>query len=211
MTAVALDLPVEAKKSLARAVELDPGNAYAHYAYGAVLAQERDATPSIRHFEEYSRRRPDDIRGRFAVGVAYFLSNQFDEAKARLTPLVTDRRTAPGAHYFLGRIARREERLDDAERELQASLAVRHDQPDVIAELGYVYMRLGRHELAEQQLQRAIRSDANHYQANLHLLALYQRLRDPRAAQQSSRMEEIKRKRFEQERALWQTVEIRPW
>jgi tetratricopeptide (TPR) repeat protein len=215
MTAVAIDLPVEAKKSLAKAVQLDPENAYAHYAYGAVLAQERDATPSIRHFEEYVKRRPEDLRGRFALAAAYFLANLFDEAKTRLTPLTTDKQTAAGAHYFLGRIARREGRLEDAERELKSSVAMLADealyQADVLAELGSVYLSLDKPALAEQHLARALQIDPDHFNANTRLLALYQRLEDPRVAQQAARVEEVKRKRSEKEQSLWRTLEIRPY
>jgi tetratricopeptide (TPR) repeat protein len=211
MTAVSLDLPIEAKKSLARALELDPGNEYAHYAYGAVLAQERDASPSIPHFQAYAAKRPEDARGKFALAVAYFLSNQFEDAKTRLAPLTADPKTAAGAHYFLGRIARRQEDLTEAEKQLQASVALRSDQPDVHAELGYVYMRLGRMELARKELQRALSIDRDHYQANTHLLVLYQRLKDPRAGDQASVLDKIKEKRSVQERSLWQTIEIRPW
>lgn len=211
MTAVALDLPVEAKRSLAKAVELDPANPFWRYAYGAVLAQERDASASIPHFEEYVKRRPEDVRGRFALAVAYFLSNQSDEAKERLAPLTQHPETAAGAHYFLGRIARRENRLEDAERELLASLQLLKDQPDALAELGQVYARLQKPELAEQYLTLALKVDPDHYVANHQLLALYQRQRDPRAEQQAARFEEVKKKRSERELALWRTIDIRPY
>jgi len=211
MTAVALNLPLEAKKSLGRAVELDPGNPFHNYAYGAVLAEERDPSQSIPYFEKYVKLRPADVRGRFALAVAHFLSNQFEEAKTRFATLAGSPETAAGARYFLGRIARQENRLDDAERELKTSLDLRPGQPDAHAELGQVYTRLRRFELAEQQLALALKLDGDHYSANVNLLALYQRTKDPRTAQQSLRVEEVKKQRSEKEQALWRTVEIRPY
>lgn len=211
MTAIAMDLPLEAKKALAEAVQLDSHNPYHHYAYGAVLAQERDASLSIPHFESYCRLRPDDVRGRFALAVAQFLSGQYEVAQASLSELVGNRETVAGAHYFLGRIAKQQNRLQDAERELTRSLALLSDQPDTRAELGQVYTRLRKHRLAEEQFQRVLQQDPNHYLANVNMLSLYQRVNHPEAATQAARVEQVKKIRTEKEQALWRTIEVRPY
>ena len=119
ITAIALDLPLEAKRALAEAVQLAPYNPYHHYAYGAVLAQERDASLSIPYFERYCLLQPHDIRGRFALAVAQFLSGRTEESQASLAELARSSETSAGAHYFLGRIAKQQNRLGDAEREFE--------------------------------------------------------------------------------------------
>lgn len=211
MTAIAMDLPVEAKKSLGEAIQLEAGNAYYHYAYGAVLAQDRDASLSIPQFEMYCRLRPQDVRGRFALAVARFLSGQTESAQAAFTDLIRHPETSAGAHYFLGRIAKQENRLEDAERELSRSLELLPDELDARAELGQVYMRLGKYDLAEQQLARVLKQDRMHYLANFNLLALYQRTHRPEASEQAERLDQVKKVRSEKEQALWRTVEVRPY
>ena len=212
MTAAAMALPMEAKKSLEQAVSLNPQNPYYRYAYGAVLAEDRDASQSIPHFEAYCRLRPGDVRGRFALAVAQFLSGRLEEAETSLRKLVAHGETAAGARYFLARLAKQQNRLEDAERELTASLALLPDQPDARAELGQVHTRLRKFDLAELELQEAIRQEPDHYLANVNLLALYQRTRDhPRAAEQQKRLEAIQHQRGEKERALWRTIEVRPF
>jgi len=47
-------------------------------------------------------------------------------------------KTAPDAHFYLGRIARQEGRVEEAATELKRSLALKADQPDALAELGQI-------------------------------------------------------------------------
>jgi predicted Zn-dependent protease len=211
MTAIALDLPLEAKRALAEAVQLAPYNPYHHYAYGAVLAQERDASLSIPYFERYCLLQPHDIRGRFALAVAQFLSGRTGESQASLAELTRSSETSAGAHYFLGRIAKQQNRLGDAERELKLSLELLPTQLDVRSELGQVYMRLRRYDLAEMNLQEVLKEDPMHYFANVNLLALYQRMNHPDSAAQAERLERVKKVRSEKEQALWRTIEVRPY
>ncbi|MBC8167411.1 MAG: tetratricopeptide repeat protein [Bryobacteraceae bacterium] len=211
MTAVALDLPLEAKQSLAAALQLDADNAYYNYAYGAVLSQERDASLAIPYLKKYCKLKPNDRRGRFALAVARYLSTQYEEAASELATLVGFKETEAGARYFLGRIARQNNRLEDAERELIASLEIAADQSDARAELAQVYTRLQKYDLARKQLDMVLGKEPEHYSANVNLLALYQRTRDSGADQQAERLEAIKTRRGEKEKALWRTIEVRPY
>ena len=210
ITAIEMDLVVEAKNSLSEAVKLEPENAYYRYALGAVLSEQRDAAQAIPHFEKYCELRPNDPRGKFAIAVAYFQSNQMDEAERDLRKLMTNSETAAGAHYFLGRIAKFQNRLDDAQRELSVSLKLVPSNLDARAELAQVYQRQKLDAQAEKEIGIVLKTEPDHYLANLTLLALYQRQRDPRVAAQKARLEQIQAIRKEKDRALWRTIEFRP-
>lgn len=210
ITAVEMDLVVEAKNSLSDAVKLDPDNPYYQYALGAVLSEQRNAAEAVPHFEKFRQLRPNDASGKFAIAVAYFQSNQMDEAERDFRALVTKPETAAGAHYFLGRIAKFQNRLDDAQRELLTSLKLVPANLDARAELAQVYQRQKLDAQAEKEIGTVLKAEPNHYLANLTLLALYQRQKDPRAAAQKERVDQIQAIRKEKDRALWRTIEFRP-
>jgi tetratricopeptide (TPR) repeat protein len=207
---IELNLPLEARKSLDEAVRLDPENAYYNYALGAVAVNGRDPTQAIPYFEKYIQRKPDDPRGRFALGVAYFYLANYEAATKNLRTVETVPETAPGVHYFLGRIAKLQDNLPQAESELKEAVAADPSFVDALAELGQVQIKLERYDDASAELQRAFALDPNNFRVNANLLVLYQKTKDPRASDQQARFEEIKKKRDEDEQLLWRTVEVRP-
>ena len=66
-----LRLPVEAKLSLEKALELDPENAYFNYAMGSMLLQWSDKALATPYLEKFVARRPDDARGHLALATSY--------------------------------------------------------------------------------------------------------------------------------------------
>jgi tetratricopeptide (TPR) repeat protein len=207
---IELNLPLEARKSLDEAVRLDPENAYYNYALGAVAVNGRDPTEAIPYFEKYIQHKPDDSRGRFALGVAYFYSADYEAATTNLRAVEYTQATASGAHYFLGRIAKLRDNLPEAESELKKAVAADPRFVDALAELAQVHIKLERYDDASNELQRAFELDPGNFRVNANLLVLYQKTKDPRASDQQAHFEEIKKKRDEDERLLWRTVEVRP-
>jgi tetratricopeptide (TPR) repeat protein len=207
---IELNLPLEARKSLDEAVRLDPENAYYNYALGAVAVSGRDPAQAIPYFEKYIQRKPDDPRGRFALGTAYFYLANYEAASKNLRAVENRQETAPGAHYFLGRIAKLQDNLPEAENELRKAVAGNPQFVDALAELAQVHIKLERYDDASNELQRALELDPGNFRVNANLLVLYQKTKDPRASDQEARFEEIKKKRDEDEHLLWRTVEVRP-
>jgi tetratricopeptide (TPR) repeat protein len=185
---IELNLPLEARKSLDEAVRLDPENAYYNYALGAVAVNSRDPTEAIPYFEKYIQHKPDP-RGRFALGVAYFYSANYEAATTNLRAVEYMQETASGAHYFLGRIAKLRDNLPEAESELKKAVAADPRFVDALAELAQVHIKLERYDDASNELQRAFELDPENFRVNA---------------------KEIKKKRDEDERLLWRTVEVRP-
>ena len=111
----------EAYESLKKAIALDPDNPRINYVLGAVATHRPDRSEAIRLREvcgAHARRSP----GLFALGAAYFYSNQFEQARLTLEKAAARKETAAGAHYFLARIARQSNDLETAQHEIDASL-----------------------------------------------------------------------------------------
>ena len=140
---VELNLGAEAHEALTRAVSLDPGSPEVNYAMGAVSLHRHDPSEALPFFETYVRLRPQDPRGRFALGAAKYYSQRLDDARADLAVAAADPVTAPGAHYYLARIARQQHDLATARREIDAALKINPSHADGWAELGLIETRQG--------------------------------------------------------------------
>ncbi len=210
MICVEQNLAEEAYRALKQAVNLDPNNAYYNYALGAVAMQRQDAGESIPYFQKYCQLRPQDRRGRLALGVAYFNSHNEEKAQKVMAGLVQFPATAATAHYYLGRIANQKGDSATAVRELHSALRAAPDYADIYAELGLIHLKQKQYSQAEESLQRALRLNPEGYTANLNLLILYRRMKDPRAEAQAIRFDEVKEKRAQRVKEFLRTVEIRP-
>jgi tetratricopeptide (TPR) repeat protein len=211
MVCVELNLPMAARPSLGEAVRLNPKNAYYNYALGAVAVQSQTPGDAVPCFEEYIALKPEDPRGRLALGAAHFYIANYDVARRELRAVEKHPETAAGAHYFLGRIAKQEENLVQAESEFQQAIAANSKFPDAIAELAHVHIHLEKYSDANKELERALQLEPDNFRANANLLILYQKTKDARAQQQQERFEQIKQKRSENEQLLWRTIEVRPY
>lgn len=210
MVCVEENLAQEAYTSLKKAVALDPNNPYYHYAFGAVAVQREYPREAIPAFQRYCELKPHDLRGKLALGAAYFYSHESELARKELEAVAKYGETAVGAHYFLGRIANQEGNFSEALRELKQALEKSPEYAEAYAELGLVHLKQRNYAQAEEALLRALGIDPENYVAHLNLMILFQRTKDPRAAAQAERFEEVKKKRSERTREFLRTIEVRP-
>ncbi len=119
--------------------------------------------------------------------------------------------TATTAHYYLGCIARQQERISDAIRELGLAIGSNPQYADALAELGQCHLMGKDYELAGREFRQALEINPNHYAANFGLLTLYTRTRDPRESVQAKRFEEVKKLREETTQEFLRIVEVRPY
>ena len=211
MITLEMDLPVEARRSLERALALDPHNPKFNYAMGTVAMRSRDVSSAIPYFENYISAEPQDPRGHFAVGVARFATGDYDRARKEMEGLRTSATTAAGAEYFLGRIARLDEKLDEAADHIEKSIHLLPSFAESYAELGRIRLRQGLTEQAHAALDRALALDADSFQANATLLAFYQRTHDPRAEEQAARLRKLDGDRSARQELMLRTIEVRPY
>ena len=205
-----MKLLVEARKALTEALRLAPENPDYNYALGTVMTFAQGPKDALPYFTKYHSLHPADAKGILALGTTSFRAKDWETALPWLKQAANNPSTAASAHYYLGRIARQEGRLDEAVSELTMSSTMGPDQPDVLAELGQVNVQLKKYAVAEKQLDRAAALDADDYAANFGLLQLYAQTGDPRRDDQSKRFEEIKQKSEEELKNTLQSLEIRP-
>jgi tetratricopeptide (TPR) repeat protein len=210
MVCVELNLVREAYDALKQAVTLAPDNPLINYAMGAVTMYGHEPGESLPYFEAYQRLKPGDPRGRFALGVARFHANQFDQARRDLTAAAAHAETAAGAHYFLARIARQENDLNTARRELDDALRRNPKYADGWAELGLVQLRGGQYQDAQASLDKALALDPENYAATVNLATLYSRTKDPRREAQSARLAQLQEKRAAQAQEFLRIIEVVP-
>ena len=206
-----LKLPPEAKQSLLDAVRLDSSNPFYHYALAAVLLQEKNPEGAIPHLKRFCQLRPDDPSGRFALGVAYFDAYQLDLAREEFLTIVDHRETSAGAHLYLGRLALRDEKLEEAAEQFHRAIEANPSAAEPYAELGLVEIHRRQYGLAGKALERAVELAPESYRPNLNLLLLYERTKDPRAAEQVKRVERLQKAGEERERMLLRSLAIRPY
>lgn len=210
MICVELDLGVEAYTSLKQAVELDPDNASVNYAMGAVSLHRRDPSEAVPYFKKYAALKPDDPRGPLSIGVAWFKGRDYDSARPALERAAASASTAAAANYFLARIAREENQVEPALALVDKALQAEPKYADAWAERGLLHLRKRELETSEKDLRRCLELEPDNYLGNLHLLALYQRARDPREAEQARRVEELNARREEKAEEFRRVIEVRP-
>jgi hypothetical protein len=72
-------------------------------------------------------------------------------------------------------------------------------------------LRAGRYPESEKALVKALSLDADHYEATLHLAALYGRTRDPRRPEQEARLAALIKKRDERAHEFLRIIEVVPY
>ena len=169
-----------------------------------------ESSESVPYFEKYVRLQPDDPRGRFALGVARFYSNDLGGARRDLAEVAERPETAAGANYFLARITRQSSQLDEARRYVDRSIQANPSYADAWAELGLLQTRAGQFAEAEASLQKALSLDAENYQATVNLTALYTRTRDPRRDAQAARLDALQKKREDRAQDFLRMIEVVP-
>lgn len=210
MISTKLNLPIEARKSLARALELQPDNPAYNYAMGFVILGTRDAATASGYFEKYVKAKPQEVQGHYALGIAYFASGNYSKSKDQMKVAEGSPKTAGGAAYFLGRIARRENDLESATRYLRSAGELLPDFSESHTELARVLMLEGKLPEARAELDRAIQLDPESFQANEQLLVLYRRTHDPVAEEQAEIVKKLDEERSKRAELMLRTVEVRP-
>ncbi len=204
-----MGLYAEARKAIGAALEIEPDNPDYNLGMGLLASFFEEPAQAMPYLHKYHALRPTDAKGVLALGSASFRAKDYNTAAQWLKQAVTHPSTAAEAHYFLGRIARQEGRIDEATAELKETLRFEPDQPSALAELGQIAVTQRNNALASTYLKHAVQLDPDNYAANFGLLQLYARTNDPRREQQSKRFEEIKDKKDARDLEMMRSIEIR--
>jgi len=205
-----MNLIAEARNSFEKAVKLQPENPEYNYAMGAASSFRHDPAEAVPYFEKFLKLKPQDPRGKLAMGAALFRAKDYDAAIPWLKESAAIPETATKAHYYEGAIALEEGRLQEGFAELQEALKGHADYVDALAELGRYYLMRKDYQHAENQLQRVLKIQPDHYTANFYLLMLYTRTKDPRQEAQAKRFDGLKNRLAEKTQEFMRIVNVRP-
>ena len=208
--AMEMDLVMQARASLAEALKLAPANPDYNYAMGFVTLQTRDAATAAGYFQKFLAARPGSATGHYALGIAYYASGDYVKSKEEMHRVENDPKTAGGAKYFLGRMARQEGDLDGAAHHLQKSIELLPTFSESHTELGRIWMEKGDLPKARAELDRAVRLDPQSFEANMQLLVVYRRTHDPLATKQAEVVKALDANRSKRAELALRTVEARP-
>jgi tetratricopeptide (TPR) repeat protein len=210
MVSMRLNLPVEARSELNKALAIDPQNPAYNYAMGFVILSTREAATASEYFERFVTARPNEPKGHYALGIAYFAAGDWEHAKSEMELVQHNPSTSGGAQYFLGRIARLDGDLDAAARYLQSSIQLLPDFAESHTELARVYLRQNNLDSANAELKKALSLDPQSFPANEQLLLVYKRTHDARSDAQAELLKKLDEDRSKRAELMLRTIEIRP-
>jgi tetratricopeptide (TPR) repeat protein len=211
LVTVEMELPLEARQSLQKALAIEPQNPDYNYAMGALLLSAGNAADAVPYLTKYVAALPQDSRGHFALGAAYFASADYDQCRSQMLSIGKDSKTEAGAAYFLGRVARVEENYDEASLYLERAIKLLPSFAEGYTELAHVRLRQDRFEAARETIDRALALDPESFHANSVLLALYQRTHDSHAVEQAARLQKLDAKRSERRELMLRSIEVKPF
>ncbi|HEX4772873.1 MAG TPA: tetratricopeptide repeat protein [Bryobacteraceae bacterium] len=210
MVSMKLNLPVEARSSLEKALAIDPRNPAYNYAMGFVILSTREAATAAEYFKHFVEARPAEPKGHYALGIADFASGDWEHAKAEMELVEHNPSTSGGAEYFLGRIARLQDQLDASEQHLKSSIQLLPGFAESHTELARVYLRQNNLDAANAELKKALALDPQSFPANEQLLVIYRRTHDARSEAQAELLKKLDEDRSKRAELMLRTIEVRP-
>jgi tetratricopeptide (TPR) repeat protein len=172
----------EARQQFARYVEARPGDASGHCALGMTLAALERAPEARQQFERSIALAPEQTESYFRLGLLDLGAKDLDEAATNFRQVLTDDSKHAGALSGLGRVAFEQKRYLDAIDLLQRAIASDDSLREAHYYLGLTFVRVGRKEEADNQLQIATRLEHDEAQRRRTVL----RIQDAESADPNS-------------------------
>jgi tetratricopeptide (TPR) repeat protein len=168
--------PEKAKQQAGEIARRDPLRGT--LASARIAEDQKDLAGAERAYQSAAHAAPDSMGPRYALGLFYARTKQFDQAFATFEDMLKAKPGELGALYQVGRTgALSGQRLDRAEAALQQFLAAppAPSTPNPAAahwRLGMVYDKGGKKDLARQEYQRSLALDPQQAEAKKALAAL---------------------------------------
>ena len=147
----------EARQHFARYAEAHPDDASGHCALGMTLAALERVPEARQQFERSIELAPEQTESYFRIGLVDLNEKVLDEAATNFRQVLTRDSKHTGALSALGRVAFEQKRYSDAIDLLQRAIACDDSLREAHYYLGLTFVRVGRKEEADSQLQIATR------------------------------------------------------
>jgi tetratricopeptide (TPR) repeat protein len=139
----------EALAEFARALQLDPHTAEAHYGSGMVALKQGKLDTSADEFQQELSVNPGYIPAEYQLGYVRLELHQADAAIPLLQDVVNRQPNHSDAHYEMGKALLEQGKVKDAIQDLEASIHL-HPTDYAYYQLSVAYRREGRANDAEQ-------------------------------------------------------------
>jgi tetratricopeptide (TPR) repeat protein len=163
----------EAIEVLKRGVEAGGDRAPAWLMLADALYESGDYQQSAAAFEQYVALRPKDFRGRFTLGTAYLLLQEFSEAVSPLEAAVALKPGDISAWTNLGVAYQATGRALEAEKAYQEAIAFSDEAEPAFLRLGELYREQSRNQEAVAVLERGKRGSPESYLLRFLLAEAY--------------------------------------
>jgi len=211
LTCNEMRLPVEARKSIEKALALAPENPYYNYAMGVMLLQWAEKDGAVPFLKRYVSAQPSDPRGHLALAAAYFGTSHNDDARRELAGIMGTSQARAGSQYLLGRIAAQEGDVTGAIAHFKQVVTLEPNSSDAHAQLADLLFGKEDLEGARRETAASLALDPDNYAANRTLLRLYRIAKDPRLKSQTERLKTLVEQNDANLRLLQRTIKVQPW
>ena len=179
-------------KAIDQLRELDPDSFQLHRLMGAIYADDERYSEAVKEYRAALDKRPDDAGLHYAIGVAYWAEDQLDSAQREFTSALKHDPENPLIKLYLGDIAVKQHRFNDALPYLDAAEAAQPGMGRIHLLLGRCYKAAKDLARASAEFERATQSDPSDPQPHYLLALVYRELRQPEAsARELAQFEEL--------------------
>ena len=172
-----LDKYHDAAVALQRAVEAEPSNFEALMWLGIAELASGDASPAIAHLEKASKFKPNDPDVLYHLGRAYMqMSKETYEHLYQADP------NSWRVHQVLAQSFEEADRMEDAEKECRAAIALRPHEAGLHQQLGDIFWKQNHLDGAEAEFQQELEVDPENLTAMYKLAAVSTERAKPQVA-----------------------------
>jgi tetratricopeptide (TPR) repeat protein len=156
---------VKARESYGKALAMDPGHSRSHVALGILLYKAGELDKAHQEIETGLKRNSHDDVANYYHGLYHRDRGELDLAKDNFWKLIRGGTYAPLGHYYLGEIALREKKFEEAIEQLNKAATM--NPLDLRAQdlWAIASRKSGRHKKALTQIEKVLRFDPLDYLA----------------------------------------------
>jgi eukaryotic-like serine/threonine-protein kinase len=143
-----------AEREFQRAIELNPGYAYAHELYGFLLYRLGRFEEGIAEVKRSVELDPLSLQDNRVLGQALYFARKYDQAIEQFRKTIELDPNFPGGHEFLGEVYLHKSMYKEGIAEIEKELTMFPNSTGTLSQLGYAYALEGRKAEAQKVLDQ---------------------------------------------------------